>query len=188
MSVIRNMYTKRVKLTVTTFMSTDKFGLRKFSREEKYNALVALAEKGIDRCNNTHLLTLPIFHAFSIKKEITENKKEAKQENLLSRQIKSKDYREVNGKRIEDILWASDVAMIITIIMNHLVCYIVGIFIVLSFFINIALTLIFLFYIITHRISMMIIQHMNGLEQKTNGLQLQKEDGIQKVSIILIRW
>ena len=106
-------------------MSTDKFGLRKYSREEKYNALVALVENGLDRCNNTHLLTLPIFHAFSIKKEMTVNKKDAKQENLLSRQIKNKDYREVNGKKIEDILWASDVAMIITIIMNHLVSYIV---------------------------------------------------------------
>ena len=119
------MYTKRVKLTVSTFMSTDKFGLRKYSREEKYNALVALVENGLDRCNNTHLLTLPIFHAFSIEKEMTVNKKDAKQENLLSRQIKNKDYREVNGKKIEDILWASDVAMIITIIMNHLVSYIV---------------------------------------------------------------
>ena len=59
-------------------MSTDKFGLKKYTRKEKYNALIALVEKGFDRCNNTHLLTLPIFHAFSIKKEMTINKKKGK--------------------------------------------------------------------------------------------------------------
>ena len=119
------MFTKRVKLTVGAYMTTEKFGLKKYTREQKYNALVELVEKGFDRCNKTHLLTLPIFHAFSIEKEMSINKKKAKQENLLSRQIKNKDYREVNGKKVEDILWASDVAMIITIINNHLVRLIV---------------------------------------------------------------
>ena len=45
----------------------------------------------------------------------------ATQKNLLSRQIKDSEYMKLNGKTVQEILFSSEVAMIITIIRNYMV-------------------------------------------------------------------
>ena len=64
---------------------------------------------------------MPIFHAFSTTKEMNTNKLKFSQADLLSRCIKGKEFKEINGKRVEDILMESGVAMIIAIIRNNMV-------------------------------------------------------------------
>ena len=136
MHSVRNMFTKRVMKTVTQFLKTQRFGLGNISKENKLDSLVDLVTSGINRCENKTLLTLPIFHAFSTRKEMSKNKLKFSQADLLSRCIKGHEFKEVNGKRIQDILMESDVAMIIAIIRNsmvssisHLFLFMLGIFI-----------------------------------------------------------
>ena len=40
---------------------------------------------------------------------------------MLSKQINKKEYKDLNGKKIEDVLWIGDVAALITCINNMLV-------------------------------------------------------------------
>ena len=120
MTNMRNTFVKRVLKTVSTFLVTDRFQLKKISTETKLDALVKVSEKGLDRVSGKSV-ALPIFHAFSIDTE-TKSKLRGTQKNLLSQQIKNKEYADQNGKLVEDVLESWDVAMmIIMIIRNYMV-------------------------------------------------------------------
>ena len=114
------MFTKRVLKTVCAYLVTGRFGLGTISRENKLKALVELTTNGLNRCSGNEITTLPIFHAFSIQAEV-DCKIKATQKNLLSQQIKNIEYAKLNGKRVQDVLLSSEVAMIITIICNCMV-------------------------------------------------------------------
>ena len=114
------MFTKRVLKTVSAYLVTDRFGLGTVLREDKLEALVDLVNHGLNRCGGSEITTLPLFHAFSIHPEV-DFKIKATQKNLLSQQIKDIEYAKLNGKRVQDVLLSSEVAMIITIICNYMV-------------------------------------------------------------------
>ena len=114
------MFTKRVLKTVAAYLVTDRFGLGTVLRKDKLEALVELVTHGLNRCGGNAITTLPILHAFSIQPEV-DFKIKATQKNLLSQQIKDVEYAKLNGKRVQDVLLSSEVAMIITIIRNYMV-------------------------------------------------------------------
>ena len=81
----------------------------------------SLSNIGINRKNEDNIsITLPIFHAFGIESEM-DGKGKQSQKDLLSKQINKKEYKDLNGKKIEDVLWIGDVAALITCIKNMLV-------------------------------------------------------------------
>ena len=122
LSVIRNHFVKRVKLTVEKFLHTDGYGMEDYTYEQRLNALHRLTKKGLERINSEFIITLPIFHAFSINREVDKLEKNINlQCCLFSHKVKKNKFLDVNGKRIQDILWSSDVARIITTICNMLV-------------------------------------------------------------------
>ena len=49
-----------------------------------------------------------------MKKIHQEYKGKRSQKDLLSKQINKKEYKDLNGKKIEDVLWIGDVAALIT--------------------------------------------------------------------------
>ena len=123
---IRNYFIKRVCYTVKKFIDNPPkgFGLEKYSAQERLNSLHDLVEDGIDRCSrDTKFLPLAIFHAFATETEMKINKIRGSQKCLLSTQQmkKGNEMEKLNGSIIEDNLWESDVAMIITIVANNLV-------------------------------------------------------------------
>ena len=65
-------------------------------------------------------ITLPLFHAFGTLTEM-EGKVKKSQKDLLSQQIDKREYKDLDGKKIEDVLWIGDVAALITSINNMLV-------------------------------------------------------------------
>ena len=77
---------------------------------------------GINRKDedNKISITLPIFHAFGTESEM-DGKGKQSQKDLLSKQINKREYKDLNGKKIEDVLWIGDVAALITCINNMLV-------------------------------------------------------------------
>ena len=118
---MRNMFTKRVHKTVISYLRTEWFGLGSISREEKLDALVDLVTHGLNRCyGGGDIITLPIFHVFSIESEVN-SKIKARQRDLFAQLIKDSEYAKLNGKKVEDVLLSSEVAMIITIIRNNMV-------------------------------------------------------------------
>ena len=84
--------------------------------------ICSLSNIGINRKNDDNKIhiTLPIFHAFGIESEM-EGKGKRSQKDLFSIQIKKREYKDLNGKKIEDVLWIGDVAALITCINNMLV-------------------------------------------------------------------
>ena len=65
-------------------------------------------------------ITLPLFHAFGTLTEM-EGKVKKSQKDLLSQQIDKREYKDLDEKKIEDVLWIGDVAALITSINNMLV-------------------------------------------------------------------
>ena len=77
---------------------------------------------GINRMDDDKKIgiTLPLFHAFGTLTEM-EGKVKKSQKDLLSQQIDKREYKDLDGKKIEDVLWIGDVAALITSINNMLV-------------------------------------------------------------------
>lgn len=136
MSEMRNGYIKRVKLTVSKYLVTTRFGLNSYSRQERLDALVDLVENGINRCGGKDIVTKPIFMAFSTDLEMQKHKMKGAQVDLLSQQIKDKEFMKLKGKRIEDVLWSSDIAMLILVIRNYMVRFALCIINSLTKFVN----------------------------------------------------
>ena len=113
---------KRLRLTVEKYLHTDKYGLEDYTYGQKLNALHMLTKNGLERSNSESIITLPIFHAFSINREVDNLRDNINSQCcLFSYKVDKKEFLEVNGKRIQDILWPSNVARIITTICNMLV-------------------------------------------------------------------
>ena len=121
-SVIRNHFVKRVKLTVDKFLHTERYGMEDYTYEQRLNALHRLTKNGLERSSSEYIITLPIFHAFSIDREMGKLHRNINSQCcLFSYKVKKEEFLDINGKRIQDILWSSDVARIITTICNMLV-------------------------------------------------------------------
>ena len=113
----RNEYVVRTKKTIKSFLKTDRFGMKNYGIEQRKRALYDLTQDGLVRLADNFKVVKPLLHAMSLKREQNAREQYGQSDNM-GKYVRDKEFVELNGKLVEEVMLPSDVAMLILVIDN----------------------------------------------------------------------